>query len=165
MNKDGAIVMKIHLQRPLRVKTGQSVSLWIPKMGFWQTHPFVITSWSDQPLTLLELLIQPRQGLTKALLLEGLARTDQEDHQNTNRIVLFGGPSGRSIPIGDYEVVLLVASGFGIAAQLPYVKELLHGYNARRIHTRRIHLVWQLNTIAESREFVWKFAVYGANVG
>ncbi|UNI15348.1 hypothetical protein JDV02_001888 [Purpureocillium takamizusanense] len=40
----------------------------------------------------------------------------------------------------------MVASGFGIAAQLPYLKRLLHGYNSRRIRTRRIHLVWKLKS-------------------
>lgn len=154
MHKDGSVVVRIHLQRPLRLKTGQFVSLWVPKISLWRTQPFIVTSWSDQPLSSLELLIQPKRGLTEALLLEGQARVevrDQEAHQN--RLVLFGGPSSRSVPAGSYEVVLLVASGFGIAAQLPYMKELVHGYNSRRIHTRRIHLVWQLNTIVESSEF------------
>ena len=44
----------------------------------------------------------------------------------------------------------MVASGFGIAAQLPYLKRLNHGYNAREFCARRIHLVWQIETKGES---------------
>jgi Ferric reductase NAD binding domain len=49
-----------------------------------------------------------------------------------------------------YENVLMVASGFGIAAQLPFLKKLIHGYNERRLHARRIHLVWQARDIGRS---------------
>jgi NAD(P)H-flavin reductase len=50
----------------------------------------------------------------------------------------------------EYETVLIVASGFGIAAQLPYLKRLIHGYNAREVRARRIHLVWQIENKGES---------------
>ena len=41
------------------------------------------------------------------------------------RIALFSGPHGSGAPIGDYGKVLMVATGFGIAAQLPLLKELI----------------------------------------
>jgi hypothetical protein len=41
----------------------------------------------------------------------------------------------------------MIATGFGIAAQLPYVKQLIHGYNNCKARTRRVHLVWQLQSI------------------
>lgn len=44
-----------------------------------------------------------------------------------------------------YEKTLMVASDFGIAAQLPYVKQLIRGYTERRMH-----LVWQVRDISES---------------
>ena len=43
-----------------------------------------------------------------------------------------------------YGSILIVASGFKIAAQLSHIKELLDGYEACNVITRRIHLVWQL---------------------
>jgi hypothetical protein len=52
-----------------------------------------------------------------------------------------------SIPVGDYETVFMVASGLGIAAELPYLKQLMYGYNTCKIRTRRVHLVWQLETL------------------
>ncbi|KAI8220114.1 hypothetical protein K4K55_011750 [Colletotrichum sp. SAR 10_96] len=60
---------------------------------------------------------------------------------------VFGGPHGMSIPVTDYDVVLMVASGYGIAAQLPYLKRLIYEFNSRKARTRRIHLLWKLETI------------------
>ena len=51
--------------------------------------------------------------------------------------------------IGDYEKVLMVASGFEIAAQLPFIKELIQGFNRSEVRTRNIHLIWQLNDLVE----------------
>ncbi|KAK1989752.1 hypothetical protein LX36DRAFT_676348 [Colletotrichum falcatum] len=62
-------------------------------------------------------------------------------------LALFGGPHGTSIPVTDYDVVLMVASGYGIAAQLPYLKKLIYEFNSRKACTRRIHLVWKLDTL------------------
>jgi len=43
--------------------------------------------------------------------------------------------------VGEYENILMIANGFGIAAHLPYLKQLIHGYNARKVRARHIHLV------------------------
>jgi hypothetical protein len=45
----------------------------------------------------------------------------------------------------------MVASGFGIASQLPYLKKIIHHYNTRRSCVRRVHLVWQVENIGELR--------------
>lgn len=39
----------------------------------------------------------------------------------------------------------MIATGFGIVAILPYLKELVDGYKRCEVGTRRVHLVWQLN--------------------
>ena len=41
----------------------------------------------------------------------------------------------------------MIASGFGIAAQLPLLKELIQGFNRAEVRTRDIHLVWQLQNL------------------
>ena len=51
--------------------------------------------------------------------------------------------------VNKYKTVLIVISRFGIAAQLSYLKQLIHGYNTCKTRTRRIHLVWQLETIGK----------------
>ena len=142
----GTVQMKIRLSRPLTIEAGQYIKLWIPSVSFWsflQSHPFVVTSWTDGKQKSLDLFIEPRRGLTRELLSHSGAAD--------SRLVLFGGPYGIRAPVGKYETILMVASDFGIAAHLPYLKQLIHGYNARKVRARRIHLVWQLSDIGESR--------------
>ncbi|OBT48426.1 hypothetical protein VE00_01425 [Pseudogymnoascus sp. WSF 3629] len=57
--------------------------------------------------------------------------------------VLFTGPHGASIPVGDYEYLFMVASGYGIVAQLPLLERLVHGVLAREARALRIRLVWE----------------------
>jgi hypothetical protein len=56
------------------------------------------------------------------------------------------------------ENILIVASGFGIVAHLPYLKQLIHGYNAREVRAHRIHLVWQVQDIGKSWPLLSPFA-------
>lgn len=56
------------------------------------------------------------------------------------------GPFGLSKLVDLYESVLLIASGPGIAAVLPYIKKLFNGHNTSTNGTRRVHLVWQLRS-------------------
>lgn len=149
MHSKGAVLVRVVLSRPVRVKAGQYICLWlfIPSTSFHsliEYHPFVVASWSDAPLDTLDLLIEPCAGFTQHLLRRSQTRQDLCR-------ALFSGPHGNSVPVGNYEVVLMVASGYGIAAQLPYLKELLHGYNSRKARSRRIHLVWELRTIGKLR--------------
>jgi hypothetical protein len=59
--------------------------------------------------------------------------------------LIFGGAHGPNISIERYETVLRLAGGFGIAAQLPYLKRLAHGHNIQeRFHACQIHLAWQI---------------------
>ncbi len=144
----GAVKISIHLSKAVKVEPGQYINLWIPSVSFWaflQSHPFVVTSWADGRQDTLELFVEPRKGLTRELLSH--AETDGAGDAKSSRWALFSGPHGRSAAVGDFENVLMIADGFGIAAHLPYLKRLIHGYNARKVRARRIHLVWQLRDI------------------
>jgi NAD(P)H-flavin reductase len=142
----GAVRLRIQLQKPLDVKAGQHINLWIPSVSFWsflQSHPFVVISWAEKPQDHLDLFIEPRRGLTRELL------SHAKNGHAMNSLVLFSRPHGKSVPMDDCENILMVASGFGIAAQLPYLKRLIHGYNARKLRARRVHLVWQVRNIGK----------------
>ena len=67
-----------------------------------------------------------------------------------NPLVLFSGPYGKSIPMDDYKNILMIASGFRITAHLPYLKQLIYGYNSHEVRAWRIHLVWQVRDISKS---------------
>ncbi|KAJ5901439.1 hypothetical protein N7495_001967 [Penicillium taxi] len=43
----------------------------------------------------------------------------------------------------------MVATGIGIAAQLPYIKALLDGHDRAEVCTQKISLVWQLDKIGD----------------
>jgi len=86
-----------------------------------------VISWAPGEQHTIDLLIEPQRGLTRNLLYHA-----KENHA-TNYLVLFSGPYGTSVAMDEYESILMVASGFDIATQLPYLKSLIYGYNSRRI--------------------------------
>jgi predicted ferric reductase len=134
----------VTLGKPLAIKAGQYIQLWMPSVSFgsWmQSHPFVVTSWSPKKQDVLELFIQVRRGFTSKL------------HQyasisgSASFPVFVTGPFGISHSLSRYETVLAVASNFGIAGLVPYIKQLLYGYNTSTARIRRIHLVWEAKTL------------------
>ncbi|KAK1994156.1 hypothetical protein LX36DRAFT_727987, partial [Colletotrichum falcatum] len=149
-NSGDVIILKVALSRPVIVNAGQSICLWVltpsaKLRSLWQMHPFVVASWSNSPLETFDLLVEPRSGLTQKFL-----QFSKSQKAPKTCISLFSGPHGTSIPVTDYDVVLMVASGYGIAAQLPYLKKLIYEFNSRKARTRRIHLVWKLHTIGKT---------------
>ena len=145
------VKIRLTLARPLKVEAGQYVGLWIPTISFWsflQSHPFVVTSWSEGSQSSLDLFIEPRRGFTRELLSHSKIDCDGP----SPCVALFSGTHGTSAPVGDYETVRMIASGFGMAAQLPYLKQVIYGYNASKTRTRRIHLVWQLESLGQPQK-------------
>ena len=195
----GTIRMSLNVPRPLKIKAGQYVNVWIPSISFWsflQSHPFTIASWTEGERGItLDLMIEPRRGFTQKLFacaepylesprksqdtgfdryeenLSGHAKDYQdsieegfvdvaqtkfgyksfkgEPQVSEFRLALFSGPHGVSIPVGEYGKVLMIAAGSGIVAQLPYLKELVCGFNNFQVRTREIRLVWQLQSVGE----------------
>lgn len=97
----------------------------------------------------LDLLVEPKSGFTHRLFQyareHSSALSTPEDYSSADfRIVWFSGPHGLRTDISEFGSVLLIATGFGIAAQIPILMELIQGFNQCEVRTRRIHLVWQL---------------------
>lgn len=65
------------------------------------------------------------------------------------RIALFSGSHGSNVPIENYEKVLMMVIEFEIAAQLPFLKELIQEFNLSEVRTRNIHMMWQLQNLDE----------------
>lgn len=97
-------------------------------------------SWKPK-LTTVELLVEPRDGFTHRL-----HRYADTCSNETKHLVLYSGPHGAPTSMKEYGTVLMIATGFGIAAILPHLKELVDGNKRCEVVTRRIHLVWQLKT-------------------
>lgn len=140
--------IRVVLPRPVKVEPGQYINLWIPSIGLWsciQTHPFTVTSWSRGKQDTMELLVQPRHGMTSNILRYATVAPDN----SVSFLALFTGPHGTSEDVGQYETALMIASGFGIAATIPYLKKMIYGYNTCTLQIRRLHLVWQIESIGE----------------
>ncbi|KAF2844514.1 hypothetical protein T440DRAFT_436369 [Plenodomus tracheiphilus IPT5] len=152
------IMIRVEPSRRVRIKAGQYIELWIPAVGLLQSHPFTVATWSEEKTGHFDLLVERRAGFTQKLLESSKASKNilrvRSGHQNEKQEVVldgmeshhvfFSGPHGISVPVGKYETVLMIASDFGIASQLPYLSQLIYGYNACKAHIRRIHLVWQV---------------------
>nr|XP_036576568.1 FAD-binding domain-containing protein [Colletotrichum truncatum]KAF6783325.1 FAD-binding domain-containing protein [Colletotrichum truncatum] len=136
----GTVRISITLSRPLKFEAGQYLLLWMPRVRLFECHPFVVTSWAEAEQGIVDLFIKPRRGFTSSLV--------RYSHEHVvPRLALFSGPHGVSIPVWDYEAVFMVATDHGIAAQAPYLKKLVYGYNHCRGRTRQIHLIWQVTNL------------------
>ncbi len=144
----GGYKIQLTVPRRLKVQAGQYINLWMPSISFWsflQSHPFVVASCEEGDRTTVELLVEPRKGFTSKM--QRHAKYGGGSGMEGSSLALFTGPHGASAPLGDFDRVLMVASGFGIVAHLPYLRHLIRGYNDFSGRTRRIHLVWQLENI------------------
>lgn len=169
-----AVRMTVFPTRPWKVKAGQYVNVWIPSIDLFaslQSHPLTIASWKDGQPASLEVVIEPRSGFTRRLLdcaddyqeddksrvelrdeferrAFGFARSYPNQPESSDfRMAFVSGPHGSSASASEYGKVVMIASGFGIAAQLPLLKELIQGFNRAEVRTRDIHLVWQLQNL------------------
>ncbi|KAH8800706.1 hypothetical protein F5884DRAFT_534680 [Xylogone sp. PMI_703] len=166
---NGAVRVTIYVPKDWGFKAGQYVNLWMPSispLSALQTHPFTIASWSGGERPSIDLLIEPRTGFTQRLFTRadayredrhsgdkkfrpiqrafGDARVSDTSEPTRSHIALLSGPHGLPVRAGDYGRVFMIATGFGITAQLPLLKELIQGFNASVVRTRYITLVWQL---------------------
>lgn len=86
------------------------------------------------------LLVKPVSGFTRELT----------RHAGSNQLKAWvDGPYGQIKDVGNYGSVAMFATGIGIAAQVPYIKQLLRGYQESRVRTKNIVLVWQLDKESE----------------
>jgi predicted ferric reductase len=135
----GAITIRITISRPWKYRAGQYIFLCLPGVSltsWFQLHPFMICSWDQNHIFLL---IQERRGFTAHL------RRNQYEVKKA----IIQGPYGNGLDVESYGTVLLFATGIGIAAQLPYIRQLLEGYQNAEVKTRKITLFWEID--AESK--------------
>jgi len=137
-----AVRLQIKVSQPWRIHAGQYIYVWMPGVSFWstfQSHPFMI-SWWDQDIngkgTNIYLLVKPRSGFTRKLL-SHIGALDMK--------TIIDGPYGAPTNIMEYGNVLMFASGIGIAAQVPHIKEVLRAFRESKARTKSILLIWQLD--------------------
>lgn len=89
--------------------------------------------------------MKPRSGLTAELLRYASAGPGS----SVSFLALYTGPHGMSEEVRHYESILVLASGSGIAVAIPYLKKMIYGYNTCTSQIRRLHLVWQVESVSE----------------
>jgi NAD(P)H-flavin reductase len=127
----------------------------MPRVSFWsflQTHPFYVAFAREHGHgTKLELLIEARHGWTSKVLMRApFQAQDAEDVELTSAnsyIAVFSGPHGQSVSVEHYGAIILIASGWGLTAQMPYLQTLIRGFRDGTVKAQRIHLIWQVGTI------------------
>ncbi len=96
-----------------------------------------------------------RKGLTISLLVKSRTGFTGELDRHTNKELraFIDGPYGIQHKFGEYGTVIMFATGIGIAGHIPYIKDLISGYNNCEVRTRRIILVWQINKESKSKHY------------
>ena len=161
-----AVRVTLRVTRPWKFQPGQHLYLYMPTVGLWTSHPFTI-SWSDEgthpvydeeKLSLhrqdimhqadrtMSLIIRRRTGFTDSLYKKAIG--SPENVFTTKALV--EGPYGKIDTLGSYGTVVLVAGGVGITHPVPYVKELVAGFANGTVATRRVTLVWVIQTPGKS---------------
>ncbi|KAK3899129.1 ferric reductase like transmembrane component-domain-containing protein [Staphylotrichum tortipilum] len=166
----------VTMARPWAFKPGQHAYLYIPSIGYWQSHPFTV-AWSDEsdhpdgeklPIrrqdvlaakkTTLSFIIRGRTGFTGTLYNRAAA---QPEGKLVTRC-LVEGPYRGSSRLHSYGTVMLFAGGVGITQAVPHVRDLVAGYCNGTVATRKVIMVWTIQS-PEHLEWIrpWMTEVLG----
>lgn len=138
-------MIQVRSQRPRKITHGQYIFIAIPSIphtmiGRLQAHPYMI-AWEqkDDSSQILTLLIAHRAGLSRMIKL----------CKNDTRIRV-DGPYGGTESLEQFDKVLFVASGIGVAAHLLTIRHLVQTHNDKTSRVRRLSLLWFLETDGRS---------------
>ncbi|CAK7202011.1 hypothetical protein SEUCBS139899_004729 [Sporothrix eucalyptigena] len=130
----------VELARPWRLQAGQFAYLCIPgvsPLALVQSHPFYVAWWyREGGKDYAIFIVQRERGFTRRL-------ASRRDDTKT-MLAAVEGPYGKQLHLANYGTVLLMATGIGIAGQLPYVSQLLEEFH--KYEVRKIALYWQVNS-------------------
>jgi predicted ferric reductase len=144
LNED-VLHVRINLKRPWRIRAGQYIYLSLPGLralglGILEAHPFMI-AWplynEQERLSSIVLLVQSCRGFTRRLQLFGSLNPGWIDGP-------YGGADEDTL--ANYDKVLLMSYGIGLAAHLCTARYLLLAHNRQTARVRRLTLVWILET-------------------
>jgi predicted ferric reductase len=148
-----ALQVEVSLKCPMKILPGQYMYLFFSDLGIrrrFQAHPYAITWWDDsQQAKKLSFLIEPHAGMSADLITK-----------NSIQSVVLDGPYGKDLRLEDYETVILIAKGIGIAGILSYVRHMTYRRVSRDksneayrrgLITRKIDVFWVLEENSQER--------------
>jgi predicted ferric reductase len=137
--------VRVDIKRPWNVVPGQFVYLSLPRarslgLGLFESHPFMVV-WAIEneggQLKSIVLLVRSCRGFTRRLRLAQAKTT-----------AIIDGPYGgtEAHELANYDKILLMSSGVGIAAHLHMTRYLLLAHNRQTARVRRLTVLWFLET-------------------
>ncbi|KAJ5925255.1 hypothetical protein N7454_007894 [Penicillium verhagenii] len=153
-----AMRITLRLARPWKFRPGQHIYLYIPAVGWWTSHPFSV-GWSEEedtmsdekslPIAQQDLIGAPQKTTISLLVRRRTGMTDKLFQRASSamgsRITLRAfaeGPYGNIHSMDSYGTVMLFAGGVGITHHVPFVRHLVAGFADGTVATRRVTLVW-----------------------
>jgi predicted ferric reductase len=140
--------VRIDIKKTWKVKPGQYVYLTLPRLrslglGLFESHPFMI-AWAIEDeqarLRTVVLLVQVRRGFTQKL----------QFSNPLNSAIIDGPYGGNEVDVlADYDKILLISSGIGIASHLDTARHLLLAHHRQTARVRRLTVLWLLETRGE----------------
>lgn len=158
----GLMRLSVETSVPISPRPGDYYFLYSPhSLTPWENHPFTLASWEKRrDRTTLHFLIAPQGGWTGRLRkrIEAAAVKDSESSllvtaPEARLRVLLEGPYGTRDPIDEYDHILLLAGGSGIAAILPYVYALGQASDGMA-RKRRVSVVWTVRNAAYAADIL-----------
>lgn len=155
-----ALRIDVTLARPWTFRSGQHAYLYLPTLGYWQSHPFSV-AWAEDAVdpttekiamtrqdvrssqkSIISFIVRERTGVTHAMYKKAMA---SPEGRFTTRC-LVEGPYGSLHGLKSYGTLMLFAGGVGITHQVPYVKELVEGYANGTVAARKVVLIWTIQS-------------------
>lgn len=173
-----AVQIKMTLARPWSFAAGQHAYIYLPRIGWWTSHPFSV-AWCDDdddehssdgrsedieketslptatrqqsihsqqrswatPQGNIYFIVRRKRGFTEKLWRK--AATSPNGVFTTRAFA--EGPYNEQ-KLHSYGTVLLFATGVGITHSVPHMKELVQGYGYGTVATRKVVLIWILQS-------------------
>ncbi|KAJ4361786.1 hypothetical protein N0V83_010727 [Neocucurbitaria cava] len=157
-----ALRVTVRMARPWNFRPGQHAYIYMPSVGLWTNHPFSV-AWSEEeedltiqntmadekglPMnrhdilehhkTSMSFIVRRRTGFTDKLF----QKADLSAAGRFSTTAFVEGPYGGE-DLSSYGTVMLWAAGIGITHQVPHVRDIVAGYANGTVATRRLTLVW-----------------------
>ena len=145
---NGMIKINLILSQSWTVQAGQYVNICISFISTWfflQSHSFMIAFWTEDSASDLFLLASVKADFTRKLL-QYVQPHSGDSTDSDYQLAWFSRSHELTLNLDDYSSVTMIAISLDIAAQLPYLKELIKGYNNCKVWTHQIQLIWQIAT-------------------
>lgn len=130
-----SVVVNLELPTEIKLRPGQYFRIWLPRVQLMSSHPFTVSTWSEQRQRNVRFIVEQRRGFTQEL-----ASTLGKKQESLNFTAIISGPHGAQICLRSFHYIVMIATGYGVVPMLAFMKRLLC-----RPHRgfRRMILIWE----------------------